>query len=183
MSDSSRSRTSDVQHPPGNRSKGQWLVIALLVASVALNIGLVGYLLGSASQSRVLPALAPPNAAIGHFLRSLPPERRAEIRPAMRTHFKLLRPSIKSHRQAHGALLQILVAEPLDVNALRAALAQLGDLDAQQRATQAGSLTDLISQLNHSERQALANTMNRPFRRHGRGGRHKPPASLTNSQE
>ncbi len=158
--------------PAGNKRK---LWLGLLVLSVALNIGLVGYLVGKASRPSTLPTLAPPNALIGHYLRGLPPQRREEIRPAMRAHFKQLKPSIRARRQAHGYLQQVLVAEPFDAQALQAALVQMGALDSQQQAAQAESLTRLISQLQATERKELATLLNRPLRgpRHHnrRGGR------------
>ena len=153
-----------------------WLL--LLVLSIALNIGLFGYLLGSANQDRGVPVQAPPNATIGHFLRSLPPERRAEIKPAMRTHFKQLRPSIRAHRQAHRHLQKVVSGDPLDKLALRNALEQMGNLDTTHRSAQADSLAELISQLSPSERQALAQAMKRPFPR-GRGLRHQAPKEAT----
>ena len=146
-----------------------WLVLLLL--SVALNIGLIGFLAGKISG--LAPSLRggmPPNAAIGRFVRQLDESRQRELRPLLRTHRQTLRPGAIELRKAHGALQTALATEPLNTRAIELALDSIASTSGQRSPAFNQSFIDLVKALTQAERQLLANSLQR-----GRGHRRRAP--------
>ncbi len=144
----------------------RWIVIGL-AASLAVNGVLLGYLgarvFGEHDRQR---GSATAFFSDGRrFIRSLPHERRDELREIARTHrdeFRTLRQDV---RQAKLKLADALEVEPYNAAAVEKALVQLQrTLVAIGDAGRAVTL-EIIPELTLDERRALANDLRQPRRR------------------
>ncbi len=154
---------------PPTAKRTPWLLLALL--SIALNIGLVGYLVGKHSMAGHSPGprMAPPTAGMGRFLHELEPTRRDELRPLIRAHGKSLRSGSRALRQAHRQLVAAIKAENFDPAATTAALEQIATVSGQRNPESTASFVALVRELSTAERQLLAASLSR--RGHGKRGR------------
>ncbi len=144
--------------------KSKWVAI-LLVASVVINLLLIGFLIGSRT---VAPPGFDPTRGYPRWARSLPEERMEQLRPVIRQHMRSMRPALGKLRRAHKNLRDALTAEPYDAVMLQQALDDMRTENARMQALSHSSFTEFVGQLNAAERQQLATNM-------GRRGRHKPP--------
>ena len=169
MTDASAAAPPPSPAPPPRRRRGwTW---GLLVASLVLNLFLVGLLAGGRLAQGPVggfnPAAGP--GFVPHLVRSLPPAARelAEAR------FVDRRPAIRGQvvelRRRHRAIYQALTAERFDRAALEQALAALrgevGDLQASIHQ----ALVDVADQLDAEQRRQMAETLRDLAGGHGRG--------------
>ena len=151
-----------------NWTRRRWVNIALLL-SLTLNLLFAGFMIGRASA----PTGTATNPVLGfpHFARTLPPERRQELRPVVRGHLGEMRKPMRSLRQERHRVAKIVTTDPLDAEGLRAALEKMrqGENGLQQRAHD--SFVEFVSQLTLEERIALIESGERRSRhRKGFGG-------------
>ncbi len=155
-------------------SGNRWLLVAL-IASLAVNLGLAGFVVGRLSMPGPAPAALDPSLGMFRVLRALPEPRRESLGPAFREHFRGLRSELRSIRAAQGRINQALAAEPFDPDALSTALAGFRDaLLASQRANHV-LLVRTASAMTAEERQLLRDAMSRDHRHRPRPREDPPP--------
>ncbi|MCR9260076.1 MAG: periplasmic heavy metal sensor [Pseudomonadaceae bacterium] len=155
--------------------KSKWIAI-LLVTSVALNLLLVGFVVGK----RAMPeAGTDPTRVYPRWARTLPEPRRDALRPVVRAHMQAIRPSLRELRLLHRNLRAAIVADPFDATALDDALRALREQDGKVQVVSHNSFIDFVAKLTPAEREQLARDVGRG--RPHKGDRHEPrPGFRTN---
>ncbi len=145
--------------------KSKWLLV-LFVLSLALNLALVGFLLGRSSAdfrggdpTRGFPRWA---------MMEMSQERRESLRPTFSRHRADMRRQLRDMRDHHRALQTAVAADPYDPAGLAAALADMRAAHARVESTNHAAFRDFVSQLSPAERQRLAEQLGRPHPRHPR---------------
>ncbi|MEM7077273.1 MAG: periplasmic heavy metal sensor [Pseudomonadota bacterium] len=139
--------------------KSRWLVI-LLIASIAANLALAGFIVGQRSVGPLAGRDATP--AFPRWARTLPDERRAALRPIVRDYFRSIRPRSSGLREHQQRVRSLIAADPYDAEALRGALT---DMRGQQDTTNTAvhlSFVEFVSALTPAERQRLSEDMAQP---------------------
>ena len=144
----------------------KWLAIALGV-SLVLNIGAVGYLIGSASSggSKWRGPGLDPTMGIGRMMRVLPKEQRENAMD--RDGRRAIRASLVELRQAQRAIDLALVAEPFDSARLSTALAAFRERFAASQAHGHAALVNIAARLSPTERERFLSAMRRSQARGG----------------
>jgi uncharacterized membrane protein len=143
-----------------------------LIASVAINLALVGFLAGRAStmefnnMSRVDPMMG-----MRTLLRDLPEDRQETLMPRFREYFSALRPRFRDIRGAQGSLREAILSDPLDTAALQQALNNFNTNLFASQANGHEALIALIAALNAEERKQLIVNLHKPPRHPSR----RPP--------
>ena len=144
-------------------------LLAALIASVVLNLALVGFVaarLGGDDRAAMRPMF---NTFRG--VQELPEARRDALRPMLREHFRQMRPNIRNIRAAQQQLDAALTADPFDRARLDAALAAFRHALMASQTTSHDALRDLAEALTAEERVLLHAAMSR----RGRDGAHRTP--------
>lgn len=140
----------------------------LLIASLALNLLIVGMMAAVGIRHGFQPPRGASQATVVSFARTLPAERKREIWDSVRTERRALRPYWRELRQARHAVREALIAEPLDIERYRKAHDNLLDAEVKVRKA-AHSLYELVAtRLTADERRAFAQWQHmaeRPWRR------------------
>jgi len=127
--------------------------VPLLVASLALNLVLVGFFVGR--QANTIPGFDP-TMRYPIWTRGLPEDRRETLRPIIREHFKNSRPFMHELRRRYTELHDSITTQPFDGERLNRALGQLrGGLLNTQEIRHRG-FVEFVSRLTPAERDALA---------------------------
>lgn len=151
----------------------KWLVMGLVI-SVAVNLVLAGFVAGDHMSRGPVPGMLDPSLSMFRVLRQLPDERREEIRPVVREHFRSMRGDLHRIRQAQRGINEALEQEPFDPKVLNDALADFRAalLDGQQENHLV--LVRVATAMTAEERQALqeAMTRHRGFPRGRRSAEH-----------
>ena len=155
-------------------TNNKWLIIAL-VFSLAVNFALAGFFIGRASNFDLHRTVMDPTLGFSRVLRQLPDERRSELRPLIRKHFREMRPSLGGIRQAQSDLNSALTAEPFDAPALAMALDQFREHLSDNQAASHGSLVELVAALKPGERHLLVQAMRRGMFDHRERPARRPP--------
>ncbi len=142
--------------------KSKWTIV-LLVASLALNLALVGYLAGRSSAMYSNPD---PTRGFPRWTMTLPDERREALRPTFSLTDK--RRHMRALRGHHQALHKAVAADPFDAEALALALTDMRTGMAELELANHAAFQEFVSQLTPEERLALAAHLERP-RHHRRG--------------
>lgn len=156
--------------------RNKWL-IASLVASLAVNLALAGFVIGRLSMPGPVPAALDPSLGMFRVLRDLPESRRDELRPAMREHFRSLRGDLKRMRSAQRHINTALAAQPFDAAALNAALERFREALLESQVANHQALVRVAADMTPAERQLLRQSMTRPPHHpppRGRGQREDP---------
>ena len=160
-------------------TKARWLLVALGV-SLALNLGLVGFMIGKAAGPPTFFRAAAgmdPTVGLGRMLRFLPEERRREVMG--RDAHRQIRQSLAAVRQTQRALNRQLREEDFDAAAVTATLQSFRERFAESQARSHAALVAAAARLTPAERQQLVGQMrggrrgDRPRRREG-AGRERP---------
>ena len=150
--------------------KARWLTIAL-VASLALNLALVGYMVGKAAGPPFLrppPTSFDPTVGLGRLLRFLPAERRREVLAG--TARQDIRESLATARRTARTLHRQLGQAPFDEQALAATLQRFRDDFAESQARSHAAFVAAAAALTPAERQRFTKSLRKEARR-GNGGR------------
>jgi len=157
------------------------LVIALIV-SVAVNLALVGFVIGRISAAGPAPASMDPFLGSMRVMHALPQQRQEDLRPLLRQHYRGLRPNVREMRRAQRQVNAALAAEPFDPAALESALARFRSVLLRSQEGSHQVLVELAGELTQEERVMLREAMTRSprgggERHHGplRDGLHPPP--------
>ena len=140
-------------------------LIGGLIASLAINLALVGFLAGRASNiefnnmSRVDPMMG-----MRTLLRDLPQDRQEALMPKFREYFSALRPRFRDIRSAQNSLREAILSDPLDTAALQQALNRFNTNLFESQANGHEALIALIVALNAEERKRLIVNLHKPNR-------------------
>ena len=160
----------------------KWL-IGGLIASLAINLLLVGIVLGHMSGFGPPPGMGPdPTVGFFRVLGFLSEERRAAITPELRQKMDDVIPLLREVRHDQHDVFAALGAEPFDPNALAKTLADLRANLTNVQATSHQSFVAMAASLTPDERRALATALRRPPHMPGRHGdsegREHPPFGM-----
>jgi uncharacterized membrane protein len=132
----------------------------MLVASLVVNVLLVG-VVGGAALSRYGPRhAAPPTAALEKAptlrgaLKDVPPAERQALRRKLLAAWTSVEPQRRSAQQARETLLETVEAEPYDVAAVKTALAKMRSIDAELSASFHEAAAEGIATLAPDKRRA-----------------------------
>lgn len=139
------------QPPDAKRRPRRWLGIALGV-SLAINLLLVGAIAGFALSHRGGGGAFADGARL---LRSMPPERRAEIRALFREARATIGPLRQDLRAARRAVALAARAEPFDARGLEAALTHLHARELAIREASRPLVLSLMAKLQPHERERV----------------------------
>lgn len=140
----------------------KWLILAL-VLSLGVNIALVGFMAGRASQGLQFRHVDPTVGFMRGF-QELDEQRREELRPLLREHFRAVLPSLWQMRGAHRELHQAVLAEPFNAAALETVLADLRRHLGESQEVGHAALVRLATELSAEERRLLIDLTLRPRR-------------------
>ena len=148
------------------------LIIAL-IASLGVNLALGGFILGrlSGSDWDHQPPLAPMHGIV-RWTKNLEQARRDEIRPLVADYARTLAPSARDVHRAQVRLRDALLADPLDREALRDALAKFRAALVESQASGEGAFVMLAAELSAEERASLAASLRRLPHHRRPPGRH-----------
>jgi len=154
----------------------------LLIASLALNLFLVGLIVGGImSGVRTFRERGPGFGLSAMEMREvadmLADETRAKFRESMRDSFPELRQAFRDARQARDGVSEALAAEPFDIDALEDAFATARAADDKVWTLSTGAFTKFVGELDEAEREELVEAIKkrRDFRRSRRDDRPGPP--------
>ncbi|UTW55506.1 periplasmic heavy metal sensor [Kordiimonas sp. SCSIO 12610] len=146
--------------------KSKW-IYAVLVVSVAFNIFVLGVWIGKGKKDYKHP---PPSGRLEFNLREiaryLPPDARGEVREFMREKRPILRDTLLARREAEQEIRNLLAAETVDKEALRAALDAHASHSLRLQAPVREVLLGTVVELDHETRKKIADNI---FRRRGEG--------------
>ncbi len=148
----------------------------LLIGSLALNLFLVGLLVGGwAGGVRILgpvmiqgraPLFGGAEMDLRQVASMLPEQSRTKLREIMRDAFPEMRPALREGRQARLEINRALQAKPFDVASLGAAFEQSRDADQRVRTLFHETFLEFVGTLDDQEReflyQAIKNTRREP---------------------
>ena len=146
--------------------KRKWLIAGLL-ASLTLNLALVGFLIGTSSGPSMWRARGfDPSVGLARLVRFLPQERRDELLDDAKQ--REIRASLRDLRRAQRNLNKALAAEPFDRAAVEAALRQFRDQFADNQALSHAAFVAIAERLTPEERQRFVRS-----RQKGKKDRHE----------
>lgn len=147
--------------------KRKWLIAGLL-ASLTLNLALVGFLIGTSSGPSMWRARGfDPSVGLARLVRFLPPERRNELLDDAKQ--REIRASLRDLRRAQRNLNKALTAEPFNRAAVKAALRRFRDQFADNQALSHAAFVAIAERLTPEERQRFVRS-----RQKGKRDRHEP---------
>ncbi|MEZ5595458.1 MAG: periplasmic heavy metal sensor [Pseudomonadales bacterium] len=141
------------------------LMIALVV-SVAVNLLLLGVGIGHRFGDHAPPMMHPnPMFGLMRFAETLPEGRRQALLSQLDTYRQTARPAYREMRELQNRLRREIVADPVDPQALRAALDAIQSHVQTQQEHSRDAFIQLLLTLSAEERAALDTRMRHP--RHG----------------
>ena len=142
------------------------LLIIVLVCSLAINLLLVGGIIGRL-------AFRPPGPPImdhlGWVVRNLDPATRQSLRPGLIAHAKKVRPLRREIRAAQRQFLNVLLQRKLDTQKLDAALGELRTASDAYQQSMHDEMVVILKKMSYEERKRFVNFLrHRPdmHRRH-----------------
>jgi uncharacterized membrane protein len=157
-------------------TSNRWLIIAL-AASLAINVGFIGFLAGKASSAGLRPPIVDPMFNMGAVVRRLPAERREQLSQPIRRYFRSMRGNVGNMREHQEQLNAVLRAGEFDRFALREALDAFSNSLCTSMAGSHEPFVELTALLTPEERALLTRGIGGPP---GRGpgaaaGPRRPP--------
>ena len=153
------------------------LFVVLLVLSVALNLALVGFLIGQRVNQHGIAVMANPMHLMPRWAHGLAPERRQALLPMLRQQRRDARAQLRAIRKAHMAVQQAVAAEDFDPAELTTSLMDLRTRLGDSQQTSHDDFINFVSALTAKERQDLAQQLRRP-----KGPRHHPAGEKPKEQ-
>ncbi|MGI9326761.1 MAG: periplasmic heavy metal sensor [Pseudomonadales bacterium] len=139
-----------------NLSKAQLWLIGALVFSVALNLFLVGYVLGQDPAWRRSPPMGPPHSQLRRFMHSQSEARRQALAPLVRTYWHTSHESMLQLRAARHSLNAALQSDPLDETAVEQAMTGVDEALRNSSRQSQRAMLPLLRALTPEERAQLA---------------------------
>ncbi|EED34707.1 conserved hypothetical protein [Luminiphilus syltensis NOR5-1B] len=125
-----------------------WLTAALLV-SLSVNLVVAGIVIGRGVGGSERP---PP---LEWAIKPLDAEIREQLRPVLRAHMSDMRTRRASMRERNDTLLEVINTDPMDPQALEAALLALRQETARYQELMHGIVQDVVSDLPREQRQQV----------------------------
>jgi uncharacterized membrane protein len=147
----------------------RWMWV-VLISSLAVNLLGIGVIAGTFWQVRHARATSGGQLAgsLADFADTLPAERRAEIRDAIRAAQNAMAPLREQARQARREALAVFSSEPFDKEKFAAAHARVRAAALEVRQIYLRLLTDIGAKLNAAERQQFVKWREHHHARAGR---------------
>jgi len=133
----------------------------LLVASLALNVAVVGLAIGAAGNWKRGGPPRQIDLGAGQLIRALPREERRAMGEAMRNDPNVQLPSRRDVQQTMETVVEILRADPFDRAALDGVLSEMRERTTVARNAGSGLLLDRIAEMTLEERGAFADAIER----------------------
>ena len=140
--------------------RSKWATVAL-VLSLLLNLLLVGFLLGQRTHQHLG---GDPTRGFPRWAHTLPEPRQETLRPLIRDHMRMLRPSLRDMRRQHATLAAAIGAEPFDAERLKEALASMRGANQQVQKASHAAFVAFVAELTPDERRILLEDIRRPGR-------------------
>ncbi len=156
----------------------KYAILALLV-SLGLNLLLFGFILGR-DQFGPPPVVDPVRGQL-EWLRTLPPERQAQLREGAPRH--LGRMQWRALRSRHNQFREALIAQPFDPQKLEQTLLALRTEQGALIELSHTGFVEMVSELSLQEREALAEFIARRPRLGGPPGRRHGPRLMDTSPQ
>jgi uncharacterized membrane protein len=137
------------------RRAPRWLKFGL-IASLALNLLLIGLIAGGAWVHRRFDGTGSATVQAARYVRGLPGDRRSAIREAMRAEIDKMRGLRRDVRAERDAARAVLAATPFDKAAYAAAQQKLLEKELLLRQQGTHMLVETVGMLTPEERQGLA---------------------------
>ncbi|CAE6719555.1 periplasmic heavy metal sensor [Paraburkholderia haematera] len=139
-----------------------WKIV--LVASLVLNVFLLGAICGGAYQwfaahGAMIPMLGQQRTALRFAAETLPPERQKAFVDGLKNARREGRQFAREGREGRHEVLRLLAAPQFDRAALDAALARTRAADSSLRAQVEGSVADFAATLSPEERVEFADSL------------------------
>ena len=164
---------------PKQQTPRKGLVIALCV-SLAINLLIVGVVIGARMNGGPPHSAMMNNASfsVGRAIRQFDEQRRTQLWPIARPHFKGLRPEMHKLRDAQKNWERSFTSEPVDISALDRSYAALHERITTIQQMNYNAIRALASELSPKERKQLMRALREPRPpRTSHGNRHQNPAS------
>lgn len=139
---------------PSRWQSARWLP-AVLIASLALNLAVIGMVGGALLRGSPPPGPQQITPNLLGFTNTLPTDRRKALLEATAQERQTLRPFRRDVRIAREEVLKALVAEPFNKDAYIAAQTQLGEKEERSRAAVHELFARLAERMTPQERQAF----------------------------
>ncbi len=139
-----------------SNGRSRWIAI-LLVCSLAVNLLLLGALLGRFFRERAYPGTFPPH--IGWILRGLPEEERQNIRPVLREHQRRAELVLRALISAQEEASKQLRSEELVEHDLQDALAALRAASNASQQAMHDALAEVMQRLEPGQREQVMRSM------------------------
>lgn len=133
-------------------------LIVALIASLCINLALVGFLLGRASSFEFRRAINP-MSGVARIFQELPEVRREELRSHFRAHRQAMRPDLRGIRRAQTDLGEALLADPFERAELESALDSFRDHLHASQISSNSAFVALVESLTSEERALLVRRM------------------------
>jgi uncharacterized membrane protein len=170
--------TSDNAEGPSH-GRGAFNLRVALMASLALNVLIIGAVAGTLLMSRFhWKSHEFKGAGLAGFARTLPSERGDVIRHKLESEKSVLAPLRQEERQARDAARSVLMTEPFDVEKFKAALDRAVDADAKEKRARMALFAETAATLTPEERRQLHNWFEKRrkhYRAHRDAGNAPPP--------
>jgi len=157
--DSANNNSGDASanHTPPKATRAPRWMWFLLTASLALNLLIVGVAGGAAWKWRHGGHWGKHGfgGPMAKYVRTLPSERRAEIREVISEHFKNRRGQWKPVHAARDQVAESLKVEPFDRSGFEAAMTALREAEFSARKSMTPALAELAAKLTPEERLAF----------------------------
>lgn len=143
-------------------------LVFLLLASVAINLLLIGGIAWRSANVRQFVPLIPPST--GWIIRDLDEARRAELAPMTRESFESVRTARAEMFLAQRRVNELISAQSYGRDAVEDAFAELRELSMDYQALSHERTVRILQQLTPEERQAAVEFVRRGGPRAGRDG-------------
>lgn len=147
-----------------SNSRNRWIAFALVI-SLAINIALAGYMVGVSNKP---PPSFDPTRGFALWTRSLPEERRRELRGLLRAHSTGGRHQLRGLMRHNTQMQEALLAVPFEAERLNQVLTTLRARGSEMQTHSHHAFVQMVSQLTNAERALLAEDLSKP-RRHRPG--------------
>ena len=158
-----------IQHRDGklmSNTRQRWIALVLVI-SLAVNIALAGYVVGISNKP---PPTFDPTRGFALWTRTLPEERRGELRRFLREHRGKGRHHLPRLLRQNAEMQAALVAKPFDPARLDRVLTSLRERGGEVQTQSHRAFVQLVSQLTDEERALLAEDLQTKRSRRHRAG-------------
>ena len=138
----------------------KWLV-GLLIASVVVNLGLAGYIVGKYFGPRVHgpTVFTQSSSYVPRMLHSLPKARQDELIESMQLDRRSMREQYMDIREAQQAVVDVIVSDPFNPKEYQASQKNLNELYSNMKQRHDQFLENLLSQMSAEERATVMQSL------------------------